>query len=115
MGKYSSMVGENAGPDAVFLTALKKEIVPTYEQYIEKLESINPQTDELINIHAILIDGAKDQLASFHLTIKAIENGSNKGIIEQANKKLDSGKKKIGEWESKLHALCKANKVNITK
>ena len=115
MDKYNSMIGKDDVSDAQLSEALTNTVVPTYRQYIEKVEAFKPETEEVRKMHELLIDAANAQMSGFTLMMDAIGKGSDLSIVTKANEKFGAGKKGLREWEAKLNDLCKANGVEFKK
>jgi PBP1b-binding outer membrane lipoprotein LpoB len=111
---YGSVSGVNYQDDQTLYDALVNEIIPDYTKFIEELESVNIETDELKEIHDIYLTGANHQFNGFLKIVEALEH-QDIGMIEEANKMLDEGKKNISEYLDKLNELAEDHNVEIEK
>jgi hypothetical protein len=111
---YGSVSGVNYQDDQTLYDALVTEIIPDYKEFIKELESVDIETDELKEIHDIYLTGANHQYNGFLKIVEALEN-QDIGMIEEANKMLDEGRKNINEYLDKLNALAEDHNVEIEK
>ncbi len=70
VGKYEDVTGPNYTDDQTLYDALKVEIIPAYNQYIEDLESVKVETDELRKIHEDYIEAANIQESAFSQSLQ---------------------------------------------
>jgi hypothetical protein len=111
---YEGVAGVNYTDDPTMHDALVNEVIPTYTDLIDELESVNIESDELKEIHEIYLSGANLQLSAFEKIKEAIEKQSS-SMIEEANQLLEEGRLKIEDYNKKLDELAKENNVEIEK
>ena len=111
---YGSVSGVNYQDDQTLYDALVNDIIPDYTKFIDELESVNMETDELKEIHEIYLTGANHQYNGFLKIVEAIEN-QDASMIEEANKMLEEGRANINEYLDKLDALAEDHDVKIEK
>jgi hypothetical protein len=111
---YDGVAGVNYTDDPTMHDALVNEVIPTYTDLINELESVNIESDELKEIHEIYLSGANLQLSAFEKIKEAIEKQSS-SMIDEANQLLEEGRLKIEDYNKELDALAKENNVEIEK
>lgn len=111
---YEGVAGVNYTDDPTMHDALVNEVIPTYTELIDELESVNIESDELKEIHEIYLTGANLQLSAFEKIKEAIEKQSS-SMIDEANQLLEEGRLKIEDYNKKLDELAKENNVEIEK
>lgn len=90
------------------------EIIPDYTKFIDELESVDIETEELREVHEIYLSGAEQQFNGFVKIVEAIDN-QDASMIDEANLMLDEGRENINEYLDKLNALAKEHDVEIEK
>ncbi|MDR7078537.1 Tfp pilus assembly protein PilP [Neobacillus niacini] len=111
---YEGVAGANYTDDQTMHNALVTAVIPTYTKLLNELESVNIETDELKEIHAIYLSGVQKQFSAFEKIIEAIEK-QDSNIIDEANKLLEEGRLQIEDYNDKLDALAEENNVEIEK
>jgi hypothetical protein len=114
VGKYEDVTGPNYTDDQTLYDALKVEIIPAYNQYIEDLESVKIETDELRKIHEDYIKAANIQASAFLTIITALEN-QDSGLINEANEKLNTARKMMRDYQNAVEKLAKEHDVKLEK
>lgn len=114
VSKYESVTGINYTDDLALYDALVGEILPTYQQFVKKLEGINVETDELKKIHENYIEAANLQYNAFVKILNAIEK-QDITIIEEANGMLEDARKMIRDYQSDIKKLAKKHDVQLKK
>ena len=109
---YEGVSGANYTDDQTMYDALVNEVIPTYTELLNELESVSIETDELKEIHANYLSGAQKQFTAFEKIIEAIEK-QDSVIIDEANKLLEEGRLQIEDYNDKLDALAEDNNVEI--
>jgi hypothetical protein len=104
ISSYSSVSGENYTDDWIMYDTMDTVILPAYEEFITKLESIRPKTKEVRDIHELYIEGTNAQLQGFKLILVALELQSHDKIFE-ANQLLDEGRAKLRQFQNELEDL----------
>jgi hypothetical protein len=114
LGKYEDVTGSNYTDDQTLYDALKVEIIPAYNQYIEDLESVKIETEELRKIHEDYIEAANIQASAFLTVITALEN-QDSGLINEANQKLNTARKMMRDYQNAVKKLAKEHDVKLEK
>lgn len=114
LGKYEDVTGPNYTDDQKLYDALKVEIIPAYNQYIEDLESVKIETEELRKIHEDYIEAANIQASAFLTVITALEN-QDSGLINEANQKLNTARKMMRDYQNAVEKLAKEHDVKLEK
>ncbi|SHH81432.1 hypothetical protein SAMN02745135_02246 [Caloranaerobacter azorensis DSM 13643] len=103
--KYNNLISNNNYTYDTFYTALKNEIIPTYEDFLNKLTKISPKTKDLKEIHNLYIEGAKYQLKALKLLQKGIEEKDNE-LLLKSSEFLKKSKKYMTEYKNKIVTLA---------
>lgn len=111
---YEGVSGANYQDDQTMYDALVNEVIPTYSEFMNELEAVTIETDELKEIHEIYLKGADLQHQGFVKIVDALEK-QDANIIEEANQLLNEGKKNIEDYQKKLDSLAKDHDVEIEK
>jgi DNA repair ATPase RecN len=114
IGKYEKVTGANYTDDQTLYDALKVEIIPAYNEYIEDLESVKIETDELRKIHEDYIEAANIQASAFLTIVTALEN-QDSGLINDANQKLNTARKMMRDYKNDVEKLAKEHDVKLEK
>jgi hypothetical protein len=111
---YKSVAGANYTDDQTMHDALVNEVIPNYTEFINELENVTIETDELKEIHEIYLKGANLQFNGFEKIVEAIEK-QDSGLIEEANQLLEEGRLQIEDYNTKLDELAEENNVEVEK
>jgi hypothetical protein len=110
---YENVTGDNYKNDKEVYSTIKYIVLPCYEQFIERLEAIRPETDELKEVHELYIKAAKAQHNAFMLAELAISNGSDE-MINRANEKIEEAKNDLKIFRESLDNIESKHKIKIT-
>ncbi|MEH7116506.1 hypothetical protein V7128_03645 [Neobacillus vireti] len=111
---YEAVSGANYTDDQTMYDALTKEVIPNYNEFIQELDSVKIETDELRKIHEIYIEGADIQYKAF-VTIKQALEEQDPALIQKANDMLADARAHIRDYKSKLNKLAKEHNVKINQ
>jgi len=111
---YEGVSGANYTDDQTMYDALTKEVIPNYNEFIQELDSVKIETDELRKIHEIYIEGADIQYKAF-VTIKQALEEQDPALIQKANDMLADARAHIRDYKSKLNKLAKEHNVKINQ
>lgn len=109
---YGGVTGANYIDDETLYDTLLNEVLPKYRDFIDNLESIEVETEELSNLHEHYIEAVNLQNSGFIMIVVALEQQDTEKIIE-ANKNLTESRKILREYQKDLKALAKENDVTI--
>lgn len=107
---YSSVSGNNYTDDWTMYETMDAVTIPAYTEFIEKLESIRPETKEVRAVHEIYIDASNTQFRSMKMILIALELQSYDKILE-ANELLDEGRTKLRQFQDELEELMEEHEV----
>nr|WP_263323673.1 hypothetical protein [Neobacillus sp. Marseille-Q6967] len=111
---YESVSGANYQDDQTMYDALINDIIPTYEEFINELEAVNIETDELQEVHDVYLKGANLQHQGFLKIVEAID-AQDAGMIDEANALLNEGKENINNYLDQIEQLAEDHNVEIEK
>jgi hypothetical protein len=109
---YEGVSGANYQDDQTMYDALVNKVIPNYTEFIKELESVTIETEELEEIHALYIAGAKLQYDGFLIVVEALEK-QDANLIEEANKLLNEGRETINDYNAKMKELAKEHDVKL--
>jgi hypothetical protein len=109
---YASVSGQNYTNDSIMYAVMSNTVVPKYQEFYGILESIQPATDDVQDLHKEYVRAASDQLQAFQLILEAIEK-QDVTIIETANGDLDEARTLLKLWREDLDAACAKHNVII--
>ncbi len=98
-----SKIDDNSSPKEV-LAILRDTVIPSYESFYAKLESVHPETAEVQTLHRQFLDGAQAQLAGWRGMVLAIEQ-DNSESLQAAVKVREGGTQQIEGWSVSMKAL----------
>jgi hypothetical protein len=102
--RWNSVSGANFVNDGFMYQALDTYIIDNYDQFVAKIEKIQPQTKEVQDLHALYVKGAEKQLEAF----KMMKDGllkKDKTIMNNAYKIMTDGRNMEKEWATKFEEL----------
>lgn len=109
---YDSVIGENYTSDEETYKVLTEDVMPKYRDFVLKLEEIQPQTQEVREVHELYVTAVNKQYNAIVQMIAAIEHQDTNLVVE-ANQKLDEGRKGIRDFHAKLQVLAAKHNVEI--
>ena len=102
--RWNSVSGANFVNDGYMYQALDTYIIDNYDQFVAKLEKIQPQTKQVQDLHALYVQGAKQQLEAFQMMKDGLEK-KNKDIMNNAFKIMTAGRDVEKQWAAKYEDL----------
>lgn len=109
---YEKATGENYTDDQTLYNELTNVIIPTYKEFVEQLEEVKVESDELKELHEMYVEAANTQYNAFLKIVDAIEKGDT-GIISEANEMLSEARNQLRTYQSELEKLAKEHDVEI--
>jgi Tfp pilus assembly protein PilP len=106
--RWNSVSGANFVNDGYMYQALDNYIVDNYDQFVTKLEKIQPLTKQVQDLHALYVKGAEKQLEAFKLMKEGVGK-KDKNIMNNAYKIMTDGRDIEKQWAAKYEELVKAN------
>jgi len=106
--RWNSVSGANFVNDGYMYQALDTYIIDNYDQFVAKLEKIQPQTKQVQDLHALYVQGAKQQLEAFQMMKDGLEK-KNKDIMNNAFKIMTAGRDVEKQWAAKYEDLMNSN------
>lgn len=101
---YRSVTNENYTDAENMYKELTETTLPETEILLKKLKNINPETEEVNQLHKILVTGWENQYEAFKLFVEAIEK-KDQDLIEEGNLLLEDGVKRIDEFKEKREQM----------
>jgi hypothetical protein len=104
--RWNSVSGANFVNDGFMYQALDTYIIDNYDQFVSKIEKIQPQTKEVQDLHALYVKGAEKQLEAFKMMKDGLAK-KDKTIMNNAYKIMTDGRNMEKEWATKFEELMK--------
>lgn len=104
LARYSAVSGQNYVSDQVLYNTLKREVIPTFSDFVDVLHRIEPETEVVKQLHAKFVNGATYRLRGFQ-TIMGGLRAQDAQVIRAANGLLDEGALEMEKWRTELHQL----------
>lgn len=98
---YAFVVGKNFTTAERVYNALKNDVIPQYERFVELLREINPETEEVMKLHRIYVRGAELLLSGFKAKRVGIET-KQEPLIITANRQIEKGRVETEKWRREL-------------
>lgn len=111
---YDSVTGTNYTSDQALYDALLVDIIPTYQEFADKLEGIRLETEEVREVHEGYIEGVNLQYNAFNKIVTALEQ-QDRAMIEEANLLLDQGRKHLRDFKFNIEKLASEHEVELTE
>jgi polysaccharide export outer membrane protein len=102
--RYDSVTGKNYFTDEKVYDALKNDIIPGYEQFVDLLKDVKPKTLEVSQLHFIYIRNSEDILGGFRAKMLGLEKKEEQ-LIEAANRQIEGGRRENEKWRERLADL----------
>lgn len=110
---YESVTGANYSTDQELYNVLLDSVVPTYQEFVDKLEGITLDTEEVRGVHEEYIEGANLQYNAFIKVITALEQ-QDRAMIEEANVMLDEARKILRDFKYNVEKLASEHNIELT-
>jgi len=107
---YDRVSGFHYTDDETLYYTLLDEVIPKYGAFIDGLENVKVETDELNEIHELYIEAANLQSSAFLTILTAIEEQDSEKINE-ANQKLADARKMLRDYQQQIDDLAEENDV----
>ncbi len=104
LARYASVSGENYVSDQQLYSTLKREVVPTFTEFVNVLHRIEPETDAVKQLHATFINGAEYRLRGFQTIMGGIR-AQDAQVVRAANSLLEEGALELEKWRTALQQL----------
>jgi hypothetical protein len=101
LASYASVIGKNFTTAERVSEALKNDVIPQYERFVESLREITPETEEVMKLHRIYVRGAEDILSGFKAKRVGIET-KQEPLIRTANRQIVKGRIETEQWRREL-------------
>lgn len=109
---YAALTGENFTTNAAAVEVLKNDVIPAYGRFLYLLRKIEPQTDEVGRLHAILIRGSEIIYNGFKIKLTGHER-QDENLIRIADGEIRKGVKETFKWRQGITTLYK--KYNLAQ
>jgi hypothetical protein len=106
INRWNSVSGTHFVNDGFMYQALDTYIIENYEQFVTKLEKIQPQTKEVQDLHAMYVKGAEKQLEAFKMMREGVLK-KDKDIMNNAYKIMTDGRNIEKQWAEKYEEMSK--------
>lgn len=110
---YNAYFNEGSDKDAdKWMTSLSEQALPKYDSYLQKLNAIPVEHEDVANLKMLYVESADLQRAAIEDVINAIKNVDS-SLLGYAQQKVDDSEAKLEEYETALRNLCAANNITL--
>lgn len=112
INEYNSYVNDSESDSQELNTALSDSIIPTYESYIEQLNAVTPETEEVQSVMELCVNGANKQLEALNKVSEAIEACDSNMLLE-ADTLIADSESIFEDYEEQLSALASEHEISL--
>lgn len=112
INEYNSYVNDSESDSQELYTALNDSIIPAYESYMEQLNAVAPETEEVQNVKAVCIEGADKQLEALNKVKEAIEACDTNMLVE-ADTLIAEAESIFTDYENQLSTLASEHEISL--
>ncbi len=113
INSLEGVTGEQFEGDDALYEELVNNIIPTVENNIlPELRNIEPETQELQNLHGQFISGWETQLEAFNLMVESVEEQDDQAM-DQANQLLNEGSQQLGQFNEQLNQMAEQHGTDM--
>lgn len=112
INEYNNCVGSPEADSQQLLAALNDSIIPTYEEYITKLNAVAPETEEVQSVKAACVDGANKQMDALNKVKEAIE-ACDTDMLSEADALISEAEGLFDAYETQLEALASEHEITL--
>jgi len=109
---FEGVTGENFVDDETMYTELTETTLPEAEVLLSTLRGIEPETEEVAELHETFIEGWETQKKAFQTFVEGLEENDD-SIIEEGNEILDEGYYIINQFSVEIEQLLEEHQVQI--
>ncbi|MDD6401650.1 MAG: hypothetical protein PUG10_08600 [Lachnospiraceae bacterium] len=114
IGIYNSyFANDNADVDA-FVVSLKNDAIPGMEQYLQDLNAIETETDDVTQLKALYAQSAQRQYDAMKMVLSALE-GDNADYLTQAENLVSESNELMKQYNDMLNSVASENGIIIKK
>ncbi|WP_425446145.1 hypothetical protein [Dethiothermospora halolimnae] len=99
--EYSSIISKEDYKYETLYNSLVKTIIPNYKDFVENLEKIAVETEEVESLNEMYTKGANMQLEAFTLLKEGIKE-KNKEKTNKSNELFKEGRKHITKFKKRM-------------
>ncbi|MBO5237555.1 MAG: hypothetical protein J6B50_02100 [Lachnospiraceae bacterium] len=114
INEYNSYVSATDADSQQLLDALNNSIIPTYEDYITKINAITPETVEVQALQTTCGDAAKKQLEALQKVAEAIE-ACDSDMLNDADKLITEAEAAFDDYEGQIEALASEHEITLVQ
>lgn len=112
INEYNSYVNNSESDSQELYNALNDSIIPTYESYIEQLNAVAPETEEVQNVKAICVEGANKQLEALNKVLEAI-GACDTNMLLEADTLIADSESIFADYENQLSTLASEHEISL--
>lgn len=112
INEYNTCVANEEADSQQLLSSLQNSIIPNYENYLEKLNAVAPETEEVQNIKTVCVNGANKQLEALNKVAEAIE-ACDTDLLNEADTLIVESETLFSDYENQLNALAAEHEINL--
>lgn len=110
--EYNTCVNSEDADSQQLLTALNDSIIPTYQDYMTKLEAITVETEEVQAVKDACETGANKQLDALNKVAEAI-NACDTDLLGEADALILESEQAYADYEAQLQTLAGEHNIEL--
>ena len=112
INELNSVIGENYTSDPITYDHVMNTVLPLYSEFIKELEEIQPETEEVSDVHELYIQAVNTQHQAMLKLISALNN-QDINEVNESNALFSEGRTKIREYRKELKSLAKEHDLEL--
>lgn len=102
---FDAVTGEKYTDDFTLYNQLNDVLIPKYQTFIVRIESVKPETKEVKELHELFIDSHNHQYNAMLKILIGIDE-QDENVILEANQMLDESRKGLRNFMSEVDELA---------
>ena len=111
--EYNAKVSGEDADSQQLLTALNDTIIPKYQEYLDALDAVAPETEEVQAVKAVCVDGASKQMEALQKVAEAITD-CDTDMLNDADDLIAESETIFADYESQVQALADEHEITLT-
>lgn len=112
INSYNSYVNASEPDSQKLLTALEDTIIPTYARYLDAVNALTPETEEVTALKQVCAEGANKQYAALEKVKEAIE-ACDSDLLAEADALIQESVELFENYETQLNTLAAEHEVTL--
>ena len=109
---YNTYVNDPESDSQELLDAMNDTIIPSYQTYIDQLNAITPETEEVQAVKQVCVDGANKQYEALNKVVEAIE-ACDTNMLAEADTLIAESESIFSDYENQLSTLAAEHEISL--